>query len=69
VFALAGYLVHDVDEIVPFVLLDSLEAIDPDRIARLIDYFRDHAEHLVAALLAEDAAALDDEYAYVEAID
>ena len=69
VFALAGYLVHDVDEIVPFVLLDSLEAIDPDRIARLIEHFRDHAKHLVAALLPEDAAALDDEYAYVEAID
>jgi chromosome segregation ATPase len=69
VFALAGYLVHDVDETVPFVLLDSLEAIDSDRIAGLVDYFRDHADHLVAALLPEDAAALDDEYAYVETID
>jgi len=68
VFALAGYLVHDVDETVPFVLLDSLEAIDSDRIADLVDYFRDHADHLVAALLPEDAAALDDEYAYVETI-
>lgn len=69
VFALAGYLVHDVDETVPFVLLDSLEAIDSDRIADLVGYFRDHADHLVAALLPEDAQALDDEYAYVEAID
>ncbi len=34
VFALAGYLVHDVHEQVPFMLLDSLEAIDSDRIAR-----------------------------------
>ena len=68
VFALAGYLVHDVNETVPFVLLDSLEAIDSDRIADLVDYFRDHADHLVAALLPEDAAALDDEYAYVETI-
>ncbi|MFO8114771.1 MAG: chromosome segregation protein SMC [Halorubrum sp.] len=69
VFALAGYLVHDVHETVPFIVLDSLEAIDSDRIARVVDYFRDHADFLVAALLPEDAAALSDEYAYVERID
>ncbi|WP_050033954.1 archaea-specific SMC-related protein [Halorubrum halophilum] len=69
VFALAGYLVHDVYETVPFVLLDSLEAIDSDRIARVVDYFRTHADYLVAALLPEDAAALPEEYAYVEQID
>ncbi|WP_434521122.1 archaea-specific SMC-related protein [Halorubrum sp. AS12] len=69
VFALAGYLVHDVYETVPFVLLDSLEAIDSDRIARVVDYFRTHADYLVAALLPEDAAALPDEYAYIESID
>ena len=59
VFALAGYLVHDVHETVPFVLLDSLEAIDSDRIAALIDYFREYAPYLVVALLEEDAAALE----------
>ncbi|OYR51698.1 archaea-specific SMC-related protein [Halorubrum sp. Ea8] len=69
VFALAGYLVHDVHETVPFIILDSLEAIDSDRIARVVDYFRDHADYLVAALLPEDAAALPDEYAYVEQIE
>jgi len=68
VFALAGYLAHDVDETVPFVLLDSLEAIDSDRIARVVDYFGDHAKYLVAALLPEDAEALDDGYAYVDEI-
>ncbi|QKY21785.1 AAA family ATPase (plasmid) [Halolamina sp. CBA1230] len=60
VFALAGYLVHDVSETVPFVLLDSLEAIDSVRIAALVDYFADHAQHLLVALLPEDAAELDD---------
>jgi len=60
VFALAGYLVHDVYEEVPFMLLDSLEAIDADRIARLIDYFREYAPYLVVALLPEDAAAIED---------
>lgn len=62
VFALAGYIVHDVYESVPFVLLDSLEAIDAGRIARLIEYFAGYARYLVVALLPEDASALDDEY-------
>ena len=69
VFALAGYLVHEVHEAVPFIILDSLEAIDADRIARVVDYFRDHADYLVAALLPEDAAALPEMYTYVESID
>ncbi|SNR66370.1 archaea-specific SMC-related protein [Halorubrum vacuolatum] len=69
VFALAGYLVHDVHEAVPFIILDSLEAIDSDRIARVVDYFGDHADFLVAALLPEDAAALPETYSYIESID
>lgn len=59
VFALAGYLVHDVHEQVPFMLLDSLEAIDAERIATLVEYFDDYADYLVVALLPEDAAELD----------
>ena len=55
VFALAGYLVHDVHEICPFMLLDSLEAIDSDRILALLEYLQDYPEYLVAALLPEDA--------------
>jgi chromosome segregation ATPase len=62
VFALAGYRVHDVHEQLPFMLLDSLEALDSDRIAALIEYFEPHVDHLVAALLPEDAAALDEDY-------
>jgi DNA repair exonuclease SbcCD ATPase subunit len=68
VFALAGYLVHDVAETVPFILLDSLEAIDSNRIARVVEYFQAHTDYLVTALLPEDAEALSDEYAYVETI-
>ncbi|WP_458209220.1 archaea-specific SMC-related protein [Haladaptatus sp. NG-SE-30] len=68
VFALAGYLVHDVYESVPFILLDSLEAIDSDRIAMLVDYFSEYANHLVAALLPEDAAAQNEEYERVREI-
>lgn len=60
VFALAGYLVHDVHEICPFMLLDSLEMIDPSRIVDLVEYFADFATYLVVALLPEDAAAFND---------
>jgi chromosome segregation ATPase len=62
IFALAGYLVHDVHEIVPFMLLDSLEAIDSGRIATLIEYFSEYCEYLVVALLPEDAAAMEKDY-------
>jgi DNA repair exonuclease SbcCD ATPase subunit len=68
VFALAGYLVHDLYEEVPFVLLDSLEAIDSERIADLVEYVADYAEFLVVALLPEDAQALDDTYTRVTEI-
>ena len=68
IFALAGYLAHDVYEDVPFIALDSLEAIDSERIATLVDYMSEYVDHLVVALLAEDAAALDDDYQRVSKI-
>ncbi len=58
VFALAGYLVHEVHETVPVMILDALEPIDRDRIARLLEYLEPHADYLVVALLPEDADAL-----------
>lgn len=61
VFALAGYLVHELYDTVPFMLLDSLEAIDSDRIAQLIEYFADYADYLVVALLPEDTQAIDED--------
>ncbi|MFB6078400.1 MAG: archaea-specific SMC-related protein [Halarchaeum sp.] len=68
VFALAGYLVHEVYEACPFMLLDSLEAIDSDRIAALVDYFHEYAPYIAVALLPEDAQALDDDYRRVTTI-
>ena len=65
VFALAGYLAHDVYEQVPFMLLDSLEAIDSNRIAHIIEYLGEVSEYLVVALLEEDATALSDDYQYI----
>lgn len=58
VFALAGYLVHDVHETVPFILLDSLEAIDAQRIDALLEYLVEYAQYLVVTLLPEDAAEI-----------
>jgi DNA repair exonuclease SbcCD ATPase subunit len=57
VFALAGYLVHDVHEQIPIMLLDSIEAIDSERIAALVDYISEFVEYLIIALLPEDAQA------------
>jgi len=68
VFALAGYLAHDVYEEIPFMLLDSLEAIDSDRIATLVEYLSDYTGYLLVALLPEDAAALSAEYERVTEI-
>ena len=68
VFALAGYLVHDVHDRLPFILLDSLEALDSDRIAALVEYFEAYAAWIVVALLPEDAAALDDDHRVVTSI-
>jgi chromosome segregation ATPase len=68
VFALAGYLTHDVAEECPFMLLDSLEAIDSDRIAKLVEYFTDEVPYLVVALLPEDAAALEETDRRIEEI-
>jgi len=67
-FALAGYLVHDLHEEVPFMLLDSLEAIDSERIADLVEYFSEFASYLVVALLPEDARALPDDYTRITEI-
>ncbi|ERJ04900.1 Smc-like protein Sph2 [Halorhabdus tiamatea SARL4B] len=68
VFALAGYLVHEVYETVPFMLLDSLEAIDSARIADLVEYFGEFADYLVVALLEEDADAVEGDHTRIESI-
>ena len=67
IVGLAGYLVHDVHEVVPMMLLDSLESIDSERIAALVSYFAELVPYLIVALLPEDAEALTDDYAYVPA--
>jgi len=60
VIALAGYLVHDVASDVPFLLFDSVEMIDADRMAALLEYVTSQTEvdFLVAALLSKDTEAI-----------
>ncbi|MFB6108578.1 MAG: archaea-specific SMC-related protein [Haloplanus sp.] len=67
VVALAGYLVHNVYETVPVMLVDSLEAIDATRIGRLLEYLSEFAVFLVVALLVEDAEKLDGAHTRVSA--
>ncbi len=62
IFALSGYLVHEVYETVPFMLLDSVEALDTPRVATLVDYLSEFSEYLVVALLPEYDAALNEDY-------
>lgn len=60
-FSLSGYLAHDIAEEMPFVLIDSIEMIDGQRINDLLTYFSDSAQYLLAALLEEDAAYVVDD--------
>lgn len=67
VVGLVGYLVHEVYEEVPIVLLDSMEAIDANRISSLVEYFADFAPYLIVALLPEDEQAIPADYDRIDA--
>jgi len=69
VFALAGYSVHEVYDEVPFLVLDSLGAVDADYARKLIDYARTAADYLVAALPDPDARTLPESYRRVRVAD
>jgi DNA repair exonuclease SbcCD ATPase subunit len=60
VVALAGYLVHDVHEAVPFMMLDSLEMINGERLVDLVDYLAEFVPYLVVVLLPDHATVFDD---------
>lgn len=50
VLGLAGFLTYDVAEVSPVLALDSLGAFDGERTERLIDYFADRTDVLLAAV-------------------
>lgn len=59
IVALAGFLVHDVHETVPFMLLDSLEMIDGNRLVDLVAYLEEFVPYLVVVLLPDHADAFE----------
>lgn len=59
VLGLAGFLVYEVDEISPVLLLDSLGAFDATRTQRLIEYFDGTTDALLAAVHPEKAEDLE----------
>ena len=61
VVSLAGYIVHDIDRAVPFLLLDSVEMIDGERLATLLAYMQATTEvqYLCVALLPKDARSVE----------
>jgi len=56
--AMAGYLVYDVAETVPAVVVDAIEMLDAERIRGLLEFFVDHTRFVVAAVLPEEAERL-----------
>ncbi|MFK5604935.1 archaea-specific SMC-related protein [Haloferax volcanii] len=68
VFAVAGYLVHEVSDDVPFLVFDSLEAVDAERVRRLLDYVRPHTDYLVVDVSGESARALSESYRRLRAL-
>jgi chromosome segregation ATPase len=59
VVALAGFIVHDVHEQMPFMLLDSVEMIDGDRLVGLVSYLQEYVPYLVVVLLPDHAQAFE----------
>lgn len=69
VVALTGYIVHDVADVYPVMLVDSVEMIDGERITHLLNHFADETEYLIAALLPEDSAKVTDSLPEVSPIE
>lgn len=60
IVSLAGYLVHSIDREVPFLLIDSGEIIDGERLAELLAYIKTETpvELLSVTLLPKDAQSV-----------
>jgi hypothetical protein len=68
VFACAGYILQESHETVPFILLDSMEAIDSDRPAALVEYLCEYTGYILVALVPEDATAHSENHVVVGTI-
>lgn len=59
VLGLAGYITYDVADVAPVLAIDSLGAFDADRADRLLSYFAERTDLLVAAVHPNMAEQLD----------
>jgi len=62
IFSLAGYEAYDVNEEVPFILLDSLSCFDSQRVENLLEYFGEKTDYVVASLLPETESQINLNY-------
>lgn len=65
VVALAGYLAHDVADELPIIIIDAVEMLDAVRIEGLLEYFSQHADYVIMAVLPEEAKELEDVYSTI----
>lgn len=62
VVALAGYLAHDVADVLPIIVIDAVEMLDAERIEGLLAYFSQYANYVVMAVLPEEGKELQGQY-------
>lgn len=67
VLALAGYTAYELEEVTPVLQLDTLGALDAHRVSRLVEYFSDTPEFLIATVLPENAEQI--EYASIKPVE
>lgn len=58
-FAIAGYITHDINDKVPFILMDSVEMIDANRLDSLLEYIEEHTDYLIVTALPEDTSVIE----------
>ena len=58
-FAVAGYISHDINDKSPFILMDSVEMIDANRLDSLLEFISDHTDYLIVTTLPEDTDIID----------
>lgn len=59
ILAITGYKVHDVQDVFPIAVVDSVEMVDAERLEQLLNYLSDYPDYLIVAALSEDVDAMD----------
>jgi hypothetical protein len=58
-FAIAGYIAHDIREESPFILIDSIEMVDASRLESLLEFIEEYTDYLIVTALPEDTSVID----------